>query len=275
MMDNYCFPPGFFADEMYNFDDPLVTDKSLDTYNAPEKLEKMISYLAEEEQYYRGSHMLVPFGCDFSFQNARLNFEQMDLAIDYLNQVNDQNIVFLYSTPQQFVDALNKENITWAVKYGDMMPYGDSDKNYWTGYFTSRQLAKQQIREGSQFLLAFNQIYGIQTLNQNNDDQTLALFAGASHALMDAMGVYQHHDAVTGTAKQAVADNYFMHLDKAIKTTFHAYSMQLISDFQNLVGLNIDYSPPVYAHKDPMVTLNELRDQLKSTEDIVAYLHNP
>ena len=33
------------------------------------------------------------------------------------------------------------------------------------------------------------------------------------------MGVWQHHDAITGTEKQAVADDYTLMLDEAIKET--------------------------------------------------------
>jgi hypothetical protein len=38
----------------------------------------------------------------------------------------------------------------------------------------------------------------------------------ASSEMLDQMGIYQHHDAVAGTAKQAVADDYSLRLSKAI-----------------------------------------------------------
>jgi hypothetical protein len=39
---------------------------------------------------------------------------------------------------------------------------------------------------------------------------------GNQSELLDAMGIYQHHDAVSGTAKQAVADDYSRRLHKAM-----------------------------------------------------------
>lgn len=38
----------------------------------------------------------------------------------------------------------------------------------------------------------------------------------ATSNLLDAMGVYQHHDAVSGTAKQAFADDYSRRLFEAM-----------------------------------------------------------
>ena len=38
------------------------------------------------------------------------------------------------------------------------------------------------------------------------------------------MGIYQHHDAVSGTAKQRVADDYAKRLDDAMKLGKDAYS---------------------------------------------------
>lgn len=70
--------------------------------------------------------MLIPFGCDFTFLNARMNFEQMDALIDYFNAHNTANITLMYSTPGQYLDSLSAQNLTWPVKYDDMMPYSNN-----------------------------------------------------------------------------------------------------------------------------------------------------
>lgn len=37
--------------------------------------------------------------------------------------------------------------------------------------------------------------------------------------MLDAMGINQHHDAVTGTARQYVANDYLLRLYKGMKKT--------------------------------------------------------
>jgi hypothetical protein len=34
MQDHYCWPTGFWYDEKFDGDDPVVTDESLETFNA-------------------------------------------------------------------------------------------------------------------------------------------------------------------------------------------------------------------------------------------------
>jgi len=48
---------------------------------------------------YRGNNILLPFGCDFTNANARMNFENTDRLIEYFNAHNNLNIKLLYSTP--------------------------------------------------------------------------------------------------------------------------------------------------------------------------------
>ena len=47
--------------------------------------------------------------------------------------------------------------------------------------------------------------------------------------MQDAMGIFQHHDAVTGTSKQFVADDYVYRLSKAMDENKKTYS-KLIGD---------------------------------------------
>ena len=57
--------------------------------------------------------------------------------------------------------------------------------------------------------------------------------------MFDAMGIYQHHDAVTGTAKQAVADYYAKHTSSAMYTNNEQYK-KVIADFAGQEGLQTD-----------------------------------
>jgi len=82
---------------------------------------------------------MIPFGCDFTFANAHMDFSQMDSIIDYFNANNNANITVMYSTPGQYLDAMKaQKEIVWPVKYDDMMPYSDNPQDYWSGYFSSR-----------------------------------------------------------------------------------------------------------------------------------------
>lgn len=164
MRDHYCWPQGFWYDERFWNDEPFVVNKKMDTFNADQKVKDFQKYLNEMADDYLGNHMLVPFGCDFSFANARLNFEQMDRLIEYFNEHNTANITLMYSTPGEYLDSLHAQNLTWPVKYDDMFPYSDNPQDYWTGYFTSRQAAKKQVRDGQTNLHASNFLYAMKAI---------------------------------------------------------------------------------------------------------------
>jgi hypothetical protein len=46
----------------------------------------------------------------------------------------------------------------------------------------------------------------------------------ASKSLTEEMGVYQHHDAIAGTEKQPVADDYALRLSRALNLSTESYS---------------------------------------------------
>jgi hypothetical protein len=48
----------------------------------------------------------------------------------------------LYSTPDQFVDAVHANNLSYTVKTDDFFPYADQPHAFWTGYLTSRPALK-------------------------------------------------------------------------------------------------------------------------------------
>ena len=76
-----------------------------------------------------------------------------------MNKNNKANMTFRMSTPSEYINELKKENITWSVRYGDMLPYADNELDYWTGYFTSRPGAKKQVKDASALFNAQSKLF--------------------------------------------------------------------------------------------------------------------
>ena len=45
----------------------------------------MLNYVTELRKHFRHNHLLLPFGGDFAYGNAYLNFKTMDSLINYFN----------------------------------------------------------------------------------------------------------------------------------------------------------------------------------------------
>ncbi len=92
----------------------------------------------------------------------------------------------------------------------DFFPYGSSSTDYWTGTYTSRATLKGMIRQGSNQLQSCKQMASFLSIQD-------AEFEGDLSVMKEAMGTMQHHDAVTGTEKQHVADDYVRLLHKGVE----------------------------------------------------------
>jgi hypothetical protein len=73
-----------------------------------------------------------------------------------------------------------------------MFPYISGAHDSWTGYFTSRANAKSYFRRASSQFSASSQIF-----SKNLSTEVL----NQTYAMLDVLGIVQHHDAITGTAK--------------------------------------------------------------------------
>jgi len=195
---NYGPPSGFCFDWFCN-DAPMITDKSFIDYNLPERVESFLREINYQAQWTKGKTLMVTMGSDFQYENAREWFVNLDALIDAVNA--DGRINAFYSTPSAYVKAKKAEKLSWTVKTDDFFPYSDDDHSYWTGYFTSRPSLKRYVRTSSALLHTAQQL---EVLGGGDGSATLPLFK--------ANGIVQHHDAVSGTAKQHVAFDYAQRL---------------------------------------------------------------
>jgi lysosomal alpha-mannosidase len=150
-------------------------------------------------------------GTDFQYQDSNAWFKNMDKLIKYVNkkQDNGSDVNVFYSTPSCYLQSVYQSGKTFTTKTDDFFPYGMDPHSYFTGFFTSRPAIKRYERVGNNFLQVCKQIDVLSKLNENFDQEI--------SYLREAMGILQHHDAVSGTEKQHVANNYALKLSKGIE----------------------------------------------------------
>ncbi|KAG8221969.1 hypothetical protein J437_LFUL007810, partial [Ladona fulva] len=133
------------------------------------------------------------------------------MNVRYVNaeQSKGSRVNLFYSTPSCYLKSLNDANITWPTKDDDFFPYASDPHTYWTGYFTSRPTLKYFERLGNNFLQVCKQLYSLANLGPEDMVDL--------DAMREAMGIMQHHDAITGTEKQLVAFDYARILSNGFK----------------------------------------------------------
>ena len=55
-------------------------------------------------------------------------------------------------------------------------------------------------------------------------DETVKSVLDNKYNMLNALGIMQHHDAIAGTAKQAVANDYHRIMTDAVKQNNHLYA---------------------------------------------------
>ncbi|XP_068150676.1 lysosomal alpha-mannosidase-like [Drosophila tropicalis] len=202
--------PGGYCFDVHCGDDPIIDGDSFDN-NVRSRVNDFLSHITTVSKAYRTNHVMVPMGDDFQYENAEVNFKNMDKLIKYVNarQTEGSRVHLLYSTPGCYLKALHQLEQTWPNKTQDFFPYSSDSHAYWTGYFTSRPTQKRFERDGNHFLQVVKQLSTFANLTTTQHTSPL-------NTLRQTMGVMQHHDAITGTEKQTVARDYDRLLTDAI-----------------------------------------------------------
>eukprot|EP00208_Stichococcus_sp_RCC1054_P002016 CAMPEP_0206142692 /NCGR_PEP_ID=MMETSP1473-20131121/17914_1 /ASSEMBLY_ACC=CAM_ASM_001109 /TAXON_ID=1461547 /ORGANISM="Stichococcus sp, Strain RCC1054" /LENGTH=1182 /DNA_ID=CAMNT_0053537795 /DNA_START=217 /DNA_END=3765 /DNA_ORIENTATION=+ len=194
---NYGPPPGFNWD--WGQHDPQIQDdERLHDHNVDNRVDAFVKQCDALFNVTRGNDIMLTMGTDFTYANAHVWYKNLDKLIHYVNKDGRLNV--FYSSPQAYVRAKHAYKAEWPLKTDDFFPYADCPHCYWTGYFTSRPAAKGYIRHASAYLQAARQL-------EAQAGRGAAKGANTD-ALWEAVSLAQHHDAVTGTAKQHVADDY-------------------------------------------------------------------
>ncbi|XP_004289082.1 PREDICTED: alpha-mannosidase-like isoform X2 [Fragaria vesca subsp. vesca] len=193
---HYGPPPGFRFEINGDFipiqDNPLLFDSNIE-----ERVNDFVNAAATQANVTRTNHIMWKMGGDFEYQYAESWFKEMDKLIHYVNK--DGRVNALYSTPSIYTDAKNAANQSWPLKNDDYFPYADAVHSYWTGFFTSRPSLKRYVRMLSGYYLAARQLEYLVGKKSTGPN---------TFSLGDALGITQHHDAVSGTSKEHTTSDY-------------------------------------------------------------------
>ncbi|KAG0473150.1 hypothetical protein HPP92_015007 [Vanilla planifolia] len=194
--DHYGPPSGFYFD-VNEYDSPIQDDPLLYDYNVNERVDDFIIAALAQANVTRTNHIMWTMGDDFEYQYAESWFKQMDKLIHYVNK--DGRVNALYSTPSIYVDAKFAANESWPLKTDDYLPYANGPNAYFTGYYTSWPAFKRYVRVLSGYYLAARQLEFL--VGRKNSGPSTS-------SLGQALGVGQHHDAVSGTSLKHTMNDY-------------------------------------------------------------------
>ncbi|XP_057661695.1 lysosomal alpha-mannosidase-like isoform X1 [Diorhabda carinulata] len=205
VMFNVYSPPRGFCFDLLCSDEPIIDDKKSPDYNVDKRVTEFFEVIDNITKVYDTNNIIITMGEDFNYQDAHTWFKNIDKLIAYANarQANGSKYNLLYSTPSCYIKAIYDQTHgkkKWFQKQDDFFPYASDPHAFWTGYFTSRPTIKRFEREGNNFLQVCKQLYTLADLDPIDKVDL--------NVLREAMGVMQHHDAITGTEKQHVANDY-------------------------------------------------------------------
>lgn len=217
--------PGEYTE--YSIKAQFITDE-----NVAAKADLLLEQYAKTGSLYPHNVVMVPLGDDFRYNREKeveqqyVNYKKL---IDFINnnpkRYNNTKISF--GLPSEYFREIRKRYDRFPTLKGDFFVYSDifteGRPAYWSGYFTTRPMYKMLSRELEQnlrsleilFTLAFNLARqqghnnALRTFEKNYEKITLA---------RRNLGLFQHHDAITGTSKAAVMRDYGFRLFDSLQS---------------------------------------------------------
>ena len=158
--------------------------------NVAERAHLLVDQHLKKAALYRGNAVLVPLGDDFRYQTpkeANDQYTNYKAIMDYVNE-HIPGVTMQFGTLREYFQKI-KGTFEPPILKGSFFTYSDVNEDYWSGYFTSRAFDKALDRQLERVLYAA-EAFGATPQDLRGPRRQLSLF--------------QHHDGVTGTAKDPV-----------------------------------------------------------------------
>lgn len=163
--------------------------------------------------------------------------------MDYINSRKEEyNAEVIFGTPKDYFQEIQKRVEKFPTLKGDFFVYSDIFSEgrpaYWSGYFTTRPYMKILDRELEANLRSAEILYTIALNVAKQSRKDIKLYETYFEKLVKArrnLGLFQHHDAITGTSKSFVMKDYALKLFESISdtTSLQSFAIQSLAATTN------------------------------------------
>ncbi|XP_057324018.1 alpha-mannosidase 2-like [Microplitis mediator] len=209
----------------WNSCDGKTSPKAVTNENIAELAELLLDQYRKKSELYTSDVVLAPLGDDFRYNTDfewDAQYDNHQKLFDYMNKNERFNVDVKFGTLTDYFNALsNDKNINELPSLsGDFFTYSDKNQDYWSGYYTSRPFHKRLDRvlldalRGAEILSSIAWASGHKHLVEGNFEKRITE-ARQWHSL------FQHHDGITGTAKDHVVRDYAEKTIAALNNSAH------------------------------------------------------
>ncbi|XP_002074126.2 alpha-mannosidase 2 isoform X1 [Drosophila willistoni] len=220
--------PGEYTE--YSVKAQFITDENIE-----EKAQLLLEQYARTASLFPHNVALIPVGDDFRYNKERevdQQYTNYKKLIDHImNNKRLYNVDIKFGTPSDYFKAIRERmkerSLSFPSFKGDFFVYSDIFSEgrpaYWSGYFTTRPFYKLLSSELEHNLRAAEILFTLayNTARQGRHENSIKIYEKNYEHIIVArrnLGLFQHHDAITGTSKASVMRDYAMRLFESIQS---------------------------------------------------------
>lgn len=231
--------PGEYTE--YSIKAQFITEENVEA-----KADLLLEQYTKTASLFPHNVAFIPLGDDFRYNREKeveQQYTNYKMLIDFINanpkRYNNTQISF--GLPRDYFDEINRRYKNYPHLKGDFFVYSDifteGKPAYWSGYFTTRPMYKMLSRELEHNLRCAEILFtvALNKARQHQKTNAIRLFEKNYEKMTIArrnLGLFQHHDAITGTSKVAVMRDYGFRLFESIQNTVHLQEQTIESLIQ-------------------------------------------
>ena len=196
----------------------------IDSSNVQSRAELLLEQYGRTGSLFPHNVVLVPLGDDFRYNNAAEFDQQYDNYIQLMEFINKRQDKYYatvtFGNLTSYFTAVRERMSQFSTLQGDFHVYSDVFSEgrpaYWSGYYSTRPFLKRLSRQLAAKLRSAEILFSLSRDRGRPVHQTSG-YEELEGARRD-LGLFQHHDAITGTSKHFVMVDYQTKLLSGLKS---------------------------------------------------------